>query len=117
MGIKRCILILCIILLLLPGCGRQRDSTGSGQGDPAAEKALMYVDETWDAGITPGYVPQTASFLLAENNLYFLDRTGGFCRSVYKVSLQEPQARRSWFCNWNRVLLKPWPWMKSRSLY
>ena len=92
MGIKRCILILCIILLLLPGCGRQRDSTGSGQGDPAAEKALMYVDETWDAGITPGYVPQTASFLLAENNLYFLDRTGGFCRSVYKVSLQEPQA-------------------------
>ncbi len=91
MGIKRCILILCIILLLLPGCGRQRDSTVSGQGDPAAEKALMYVDETWDAGITPGYVPQTASFLLAENNLYFLDRTGGFCRSVYKVSLQEPQ--------------------------
>lgn len=91
MGRKRYIIILCIIFLLLSGCGQQRDSAASGQGDPVSEEALMDVAETWDAGITPGFVPQAASFLLGENNLYFLNRTEGFCGGVYKVSLQEPQ--------------------------
>lgn len=85
---KKCILIICALFLLLPGCGRaesQRETTL-----PADVPA--YAAEAWDAGITPEYVPTSQSFLIAGDELYFVDRTDGFSRKIYRVSLQNTQS-------------------------
>lgn len=87
---KVCACVLFAIILLV-GCG---DNAGM-QNLYSAEFEITRTDsetdfflaETWDAGITPVYQPLSDSFSMAEDTLYFVDRTEGMPASVYGVSL------------------------------
>lgn len=81
---KKCILLICAIFLILPGCGR---------AESFQEEAMpAYASESWDTGITPEYVPQLGSFLIMGEELYFVDRSDGLSRKIYRVSIQNTQS-------------------------
>lgn len=86
---KKCILIICAIFLLLPGCGRAE----SHQEETTPADVPTYAGVVWDAGITPEYVPKSQSFLISGDELYFVDRTDGSSRKIYRVSLQNTQSQ------------------------
>lgn len=84
--------VLCA-MILLTGCG---DTAGTQNlyGTDAAfvpvgsdSKADSFLAEIWDAGITPEYQPLSDSFALAEDTLYYVDKTEGMPVSVYGASL------------------------------
>lgn len=84
--------VLCA-MFLLAGCG---DTAGMQHlyGTDAElvavgsdSEADSFLAEIWDAGITPEYQPLSDSFALAEDTLYYVDKTEGMPVSVYGVSL------------------------------
>lgn len=89
---KVCAYVLCA-MLLLTGCGG--DAGGHNLYGTGAEfmpvgtdrEADSFLAETWDAGITPEYQPLSDSFTLAEDMLYYVDKTEGMPVSVYGISL------------------------------
>jgi len=86
---KKRILMICAIFFLLPGCGRAE----SRREEAPPEDVPVYAAEAWDTGITPEYVPQARSFLIAGDEIYFVDRTDGFSRKIYRVSLRRTQSQ------------------------
>lgn len=90
--------ILCV-LILLTGCGKNTGAQNSYETDACSlamrtdSEARSYIAETWDAGITPDYQPLSKSFVLTEDMLYYVDRSGGIdiCGVALSEQGQPPQ--------------------------
>ena len=97
---KVCACVLCAIILLA-GCGDNAGmqnlyGTGTELVIASADRETdFFLAETWDAGITPEYQPLSDSFALAEDMLYYVNKTEGMPVSVCGISLvgqgQPPQ--------------------------
>lgn len=79
--------ILCM-MILLTGCG------GNGGSAPSVpllaetdSEAGLYMADIWDAGITPEHQPLSNSFVLTEDMLYYVDKSGDIPVGVNRVSL------------------------------
>ncbi len=92
--------VLCA-MFLLAGCGDTAGTQNMYSTDAelvaagSGSEADSFLAEIWDGGITPEYQPLSDSFALAEDTLYYVDKTEGMPVSVYGVSLagqdQPPQ--------------------------
>ncbi|MFG6356252.1 MAG: hypothetical protein K1W26_05415 [Acetatifactor sp.] len=92
--------VLCA-MILLAGCGDTAGTQNPYSTDAELVSASFdgeadsFQARIWDAGITPEYQPLSDSFALAEDTLYYVDKTEGMPVSVYGVSLagqdQPPQ--------------------------
>lgn len=92
--------VLCA-MILLAGCGDTAGTQNPYSTDAELVSASSdgeadsFQARIWDAGITPEYQPLSDSFALAEDTLYYVDKTEGMPVSVYGVSLagqdQPPQ--------------------------
>lgn len=82
---KKCGILLSMILLLMTGCRQKDDSI------VISDESASYAEETWDVGITPEYQPMATSFLLIENMLCFVDKTEGSPQRVCTLSLQNKE--------------------------
>ncbi len=86
--------ILCLTILLT-GCGKNTGIQNFQETDAGVllmgtgSEVKTYMAETWDAGITPDYQPLSNSFVLAEDMLYYVDRSEGLPTDIWRAALSE----------------------------